>query len=105
MKTIFEVSSKDYEKDKELVKKALTELENLCEVSDSYEFSKPMSRFGWTFFKLWLKPALFQKIDEKFADMIKKAKGNKHDEKLTNFMTDFFSSRGCNVKLKLLETD
>jgi hypothetical protein len=37
--------------------------------------------------------------------MIKKAKGRKTDEKLTNFMIDFFESRGCKIKLKLVELD
>ena len=105
MKNIFEVSTTDYEKNKELVSKALEDLQKLCETIDGYQFSQPMSRFGWTFFKLWIKPNLFLKIDENFSDKIKHAKGSKQNEKFTNFMTDFLVSSGCDVKLKLIEED
>lgn len=100
---IFEVGTTNYEDDKLSIIKALSHLQTHCEVSDGYELAKPISRFGWTFFKLWLKPNLLLQIEEKFPDMIKKAKGHSHNEKFTNFMSDFFSSRGCSVKLKLLE--
>ena len=105
MKIIFEVSTTNYDKDIEFVTTALEDLQKLCEINDGYQFSKPMSRFGWTFFKLWIKPNLLLKIDEKFSDMIKKAKGSKQNEKFTNFMSDFFASRECNVKLKFTEED
>ena len=105
MKTVFEVSTTQYDEDKIIIIKALSHLQTLCEISDAYQLGKPVSRFGWTFFPLWLKPNLLTKIDEKFTDMIKKAKGSKSDEKFTNFMTDFFQSRGCKIKLKLVETD
>lgn len=42
---------------------------------------------------------------KKFSDMIDKSKGRKNDEKFTNFMIDFFNSRDCKIKLKLLESD
>ena len=105
MKTIFEVSTTQYDEDKILIIKALSHLQTLCELSDAYQLGKPVSRFGWTFVPLWLKPSLLTKIEEKFSDMIQKAKGRKNDEKLTNFMIDFFESRGCKIKLKLVEAD
>ncbi len=105
MNILFEISTTDYEKNKEFVTKALDDLQKLCEINDGYQFSQPTSRFGWTFFKLWLKPNLFLKIDENFSDKIKKAKGRKQNVKFSNFMTDFFVSNGCDVKLKLIEED
>ena len=72
-------------------------------IENGFLFNKPVSRFGWTFFKLWLKPNLHSKIDEHFSDMIKKTKGRKQNEKFCNFMSDFFLSKGCSVKLKLIE--
>ena len=105
MKIIFEVSTTNYDKDIEFVTNALEELQKLCETDNGYQFSKPMSRFGWTFFKLWIKPNLLLKIDEKFSDMIKKAKGSKHNEKFSNFMSDYFTSKDCTVKLKIIEED
>jgi hypothetical protein len=105
MKTIFEVSTTQYDEDKILIIKALSHLQTQCELSDAYHLGQPVSRFGWTFFPLMLKPTLLTRLEEKFSDMIKKAKGKETEEKLTNFMIDFFESRGCKIKLKLVESD
>jgi hypothetical protein len=105
MKTVFEISTTKYDEDKILLIKALSHLQTQCQVSDAYKFGNPVSKFGWTFVPLWITPTLRIKIEEKFSDMIQKAKGRKNDEKLTNFMVDFFESRGCKIKLKLVESD
>lgn len=102
MKTDFEISSIQYDDDKISIIKALSHLQTHCGLSDSYRLGNPVSRFGWTFVPLSIKPALRMCIEEKFVDMLKKTKGHKPDEKLTNFMTDFFQSRGCKLRLKLL---
>ena len=103
MKTTFEVSTTNYDKDKKLLVESLDYLQTNFQVNDSYQISEPMSRFGWTFFKLWIKPALQSSIEKEFLNMIKKAKGDKFQEKFTNFLSDFFESSGCKVKLKLIE--
>jgi hypothetical protein len=105
MKTVFEISSTQYDEDKINLIKALSHLQTQCDLSDAYQLGSPVSKFGWTFVPLWIKPALIIKIEEKFSDMIQKAKGRKNDEKLTNFMMDFFESRGCKIRLKLVESD
>ena len=105
MRIIFEVSTTQYDEDKISMIKALSHLQTLCETSDAFQLGKPVSRFGWTFFSLWLKPNLITQIEEKFSDMINKSKGRKNDEKFTNFMTDFFNSRDCKIKLKLVDAD
>lgn len=103
MKIIFEVSTTQYDEDKISMIKTLSHLETLCETPDAYQLGKPISRFGWTFFSLWLKPNLVTQIEERFSDMINKSKGRKNDEKFTNFMIDFFNSRDCKLKLKLVD--
>ena len=103
MKIVYEVSTTNYEDDKKLLIEALEHLQTNFQVDDGYQLSKPLSRFGWTFFKLWLKPTLQYTIEKKFSDMIEKAKGDKPQEKFTNFIIDFFESRGCKIKLKLIE--
>jgi hypothetical protein len=104
MKT-FQISSTRYDDDKILIIKALSHIQTLCEISNGYQLGNPITRFGWTFVPLWIKPSLLTKIEEKFTDMIKKSKGRQHEEKLTNFMIDFFESRDCKIKLKLVELD
>ena len=87
MRTILEISVIKYDEEKECLIKSLDELSNLCKITDGYELSNPTSRFGWTFFKVWLRPNLLSCINEKFSQ----------------FISDFFESRGCNIKLKVVE--
>ena len=100
---IFDVSSIEYIEDKRLINNALTDMAAQCGMQNDFEFGNPTSRFGWTFFKLWIKPDLQNQIELKFADMIKRSKGSKHEEKFTNFMSDYFQSRGCKVKIKITD--
>lgn len=102
MATTFEIASTNYEDDIFKIKKALSHLQTTCEITDGYLLSEPVSRFGWTFCKLLLKPAFTANLEKKFDDMIRRYKG-KHEEKLTDFMQDFFLARECKIKLKLLE--
>ena len=103
MDTIFEVSTKNYGDDLLLIKKTLSHMETLVGVSDGYFFSKPASKFGWTFFKLGFKPNLQNGIEEKFTDMLNKYKLNTTSQKFTTFMTDYFHSKGCNIRIKVLD--
>lgn len=102
MATILEIASTNYEDDIFKIKKALSHLQTTCEITDGYLLSKPVSKFGWTFCQLLLKPAFNYNIEKKFSDMIKRYKG-KNDEKFTKFMQDFFQARDCTIKLKLIE--
>ena len=63
----------------------------------------PISKFGWTFFKLAIKSDLRMGIEEKFSDMIQRYRIKKSEEKFTKFMLDYFKSRGSEVKITLLE--
>ena len=101
MQIVYEVSTTQYDEDKICMIKALSHLQTLCETPDTYQLGEPTSRFGWTFFPLLLKPNLITQIEEKFSDMINQSKGRNNEEKFTNFMIDFFHSRGCKIKLKL----
>jgi hypothetical protein len=100
---VFEISSIDYLEDKRLINNALSDMAAQCGLQNDFEFGNPVSRFGWTFFKLWIKTNLQSQINEKFFDMIKKAKGSKSEEKFTNFLSDYFQSQGCKAKIKLIE--
>lgn len=100
---IFEISSIDFLEDKRLINNALSDMASQFGMQNDFEFGQPTSTFGWTFFKLWLKPNFQMQITEKFDDMIRKSKGSKHDEKFTNFMHDYFQSRGCKIKIKIID--
>jgi len=103
MGTAFEVSTKNYGDDKLAIKLALSHLETLVGSVNGYLLSEPDSKFGWTFFKIAIKPDLQDEIEKKFANMFEKYNG-KASEKFTNFMTDYFKSKNCNIKIKLLDS-
>ena len=98
-----QIGTTNYDDDRLLLRKVLGNLESKCQVTDGYLLGEPMSKFGWTFFDLLLKPNLHLSIEEEFADMIKKTKGDKPDEKFINFLGMYFESKGCNVKVKVVK--
>ena len=100
---VFDLSTTTYDDDIIQVKKALSHLETLCGVTNSYMLGKPISKFGWTFFKIMMQPTLVIEIQKKFDDMLQKYKENKPEEKLEHFLSDFFESKDCAIKLKLVE--
>ncbi|MDH3610825.1 MAG: hypothetical protein OEM79_03580 [Nitrosopumilus sp.] len=100
MNTALEISTKNYADDKLAIKMALSHMETLVGSVNGYLLSEPYSKFGWTFFKVALKPELQDGIEKKFADMIEKYQWSSPTEKFTKFMTDYFKSKGCNVVIK-----
>jgi len=101
--TLFEVSTTSYEDDVLQIKRALSHLETRCGAPGSYVLSEPVFRFGWTFFQIAMKPVLVDGIEGKFADMIRRYREGKPEERLVKFLSDFFESRGCKIKLKITE--
>ena len=103
MSIVLEIGTKNYLDDLLSIKKALSHMETLVSGYNGYALSEPSSKFGWTFFKLALKPNLQNGIEEKFSDMIQKYQKNDPQEKFVEFMMDYFSSKGCNVKIKKVD--
>jgi hypothetical protein len=101
MDVVLEIGTKNYLDDLLTIKKALSHMESLVDGYNGYVLSEPSSKFGWTFFKLSFKPNLQNGIEEKFSDMIMKYQANDQYEKFAKFMTDYFISKGCDVKIKI----
>ena len=97
----FEISTTNYEEDIKTIQLAMTKMAAVCNISTGFRFGDPTSKFGWTFFQLFMDQELYVGIEDKFADMIKKTKGDKPDEKFINFLGMYFESKGCNVKVKI----
>jgi hypothetical protein len=55
MTIILEIATINYDNDILQIKKALSYLQTTCEISEGYLLSRPVSKFGWTFFQLLLK--------------------------------------------------
>jgi hypothetical protein len=100
---IFEVATTNYENDRKLVSSVMEELQSLCGVADGFLLSSAIEKFGWAFFKILFKGELLSGIQQKLADQLINSKGKKPEEKFTDFITKFFESRNCKVKMKLVE--
>ena len=98
----FEISTTKYKEDIELIQVAMTKMAAICNITTGFKFGESTSRFGWTFFKIFIDQELYIGIEDEFSDMIKKCKGQKPDEKFMNFLSQYFESRGCNVKVKMV---
>ena len=99
--TFFEISTTKYEENIKLLQVVMTKMAAVCNVTAGFKFGEPTQRFGWTFFQMLVDQELYVGIEDKFSDMIKKCKGNKPDEKFTNFLNQYLESMGCNVKIKM----
>ena len=74
----------------------------VCDVADGIQVWRTnFSVLVGHFFKMLVDQELYVGIEDKFSDMIKKCKGNKPDEKFTNFLNQYLESKGCNVKIKM----
>ena len=100
---IFEVSTTKYESDKELVTSVMNDLQTSCGVNDGFLLSNPMEKFGWSFFKIFFKTELLAGMQEKFGTQIMNTKGKAFQEKFTDFVTKFFESKNCKIRMRLVE--
>ena len=101
MNIVLEIGTKNYADDLLTIKKALSHMESLGSGYNGYVPSEPSPKSGWTFFKLSFKPDLQNGIEEKFSDMINKYQANDQAGKFAKFMTDYFVSKGCDIKIKI----
>ena len=73
----------------------------VCEYN-GYSVGEPSHKFGWAFFELMFKPNLQTGIEEKFSDMLAKYRLDDKSEKFAKFIGDYFASRNCDVKIKVM---
>jgi len=99
----YEVSTTKYDKDVKTIQVAMTKMSAVCNIDGGFKLGEPISKFGWTFFQLLIDQGLYFGIEDKFSDMIRKCKGSNQDEKFIDFLTRYFESRDCKVKVKALK--
>ncbi len=100
---IIEIGTKNYVDDRLKIKMAMSHLESLLSAYNGYALTDPVEKFGWTFFKMNIKLNLQSGIEEKFSDMLNKYRWSDPSQKFVNFMTDYFNSKGCNVKISAVD--
>ena len=100
MTIVLEIGTQNYSDDLFSIKRAMSHMESLVSGYNGYVLSEPSTKFGWTFFKMAVKPNLQNGIEKKFADMISRYNDGSPSQKFGNFMNDYFNAKGCNVRVK-----
>jgi len=104
MSTTIEIGTRNYADTRLAIKMTLSHIETLVGSTNGYQLSEPYSRFGWTFFKLDIQDDLQVGIEKKFADMLKTYRRGNQGDKITRFFEDYFKSKGCDIKVKLVDS-
>lgn len=98
---LFQLSTRDYDREIPLVRQALASLETECKVHNGYAIGAPFDKFGWTFFNIKLNDKLASIIEK--SGMMKGALGYRIGEQMTNFVGHYLESKGSNVRIKKIE--
>ncbi|KAF6242793.1 hypothetical protein C6988_06325 [Nitrosopumilus sp. b1] len=98
MNPLFQLSTRNYDKELELVRKAMQELETTCNVKNGFEIFPPSNMAGWTFFNLQLSSELLSVIET--SGMMEGALGFRIGEQVKNFVGHYLESKGSQVRIK-----
>lgn len=101
MQPLFQLSTRRYDEEINLVKKAMAELENICNVKNGYQIGEPFTKAGWTFFTIQLSSDILSVIEK--SGMMQGAIGYRIPEQLKNFLGHFLESRGSQVRIKKMD--
>ena len=101
MNPLFQLSTRSYEEEISVVKKALADLEKECNVHDGYTIEKPFEKFGWTFFNIQISHEMTEIIEK--SGMMKGALGYKIGEQMTNFIGHYLETKGSSVRIKKID--
>jgi len=101
MQPVFQLSTRNYDEEIILVKKAMSELEDTCKVKNGYEISEPFTKAGWTFFNVKLSSEMFSIIEK--SGMMDGALGFRIAEQFKNFLGHYLESKGSEVRIKKID--
>lgn len=101
MQPLFQLSTRSYEKEIILVKKAMDSLEKTCNVQNGYELGEPFVKAGWSFFNVKLSEEMFSVIEK--SGMMDGALGYRIGEQIKNFLGHHLESFGSQVQVKKID--
>ncbi len=101
MQPLFQLSTRRYDEEINLVKKAMAELENICNVKNGYQIGEPFTKAGWTFFTIQLSSDILSVIEK--SGMMQGAIGYRIPEQLKNFLGHFLESQGSQVRIEKMD--
>jgi len=101
MQPLFQLSTRNYEKEIALVKKAMESLEKTCKVENGYDLGEPFVKAGWSFFNVKLSSEMFSVIEK--SGMMDGALGFRIGEQIKNFLGHYLESFGSQVRIKKID--
>ena len=101
MQPLFQLSTRKYDVEIELVKKAMADLKSICKVENAYVIGEPFTKAGWTFFTIQISPEMVSVIET--TGMLEGALGYRIPEQLKNFLGHFLESRGSQVRIEKID--
>ena len=101
MQPLFQLSTRNYEKEIVIVKKAMESLAQTCKVENGYELFEPFTKAGWSFFNLQISEEMFSVIEK--SGMMDGALGYRISEQTKNFLGHYLESCESQVRIKNIE--
>ncbi|QUC64172.1 hypothetical protein NsoK4_06925 [Nitrosopumilus sp. K4] len=101
MNPLFQLSTRKYDKEIQIVRDALEQLQKDCNVTDGYKIEEPFEKFGWTFFNIQISEEMAHIIET--TGMMEGALGFRIGEQMTNFIGHYLEEKGSNVRIKKIE--
>jgi hypothetical protein len=101
VRSVFQISTRSYDDEIGLVRKAMQELEEKCGLKNGYSIGAPFAKAGWTFFNVELSVEMTAIIEK--SGMMEGALGYRIAEQLKNFLGHYLESKGSNVRIKKLD--
>ncbi len=101
MQSTFQLSTRNFDKEIILVKKAMEELGDTCKVKNGYHIREPFTKAGWTFFNVKLSSEMFSIIEK--SGMMDGALGFRIAEQFKNFLGHYLESKGSEVRIKKID--
>lgn len=101
MNPLFQLSTRSYDEEIPIVRKALEDLQQECNVKNGFILEEPFTKFGWTFFNVQLSEEISKIIET--SGMMEGALGYRIGEQLTNFVGHYLEDKGSNVRIKKID--
>ena len=101
MKPLFQLSTRKYDEEIMIVKNAMTQLEDKCNVKNGFVLEEPSMTAGWSFFNIELSPEMLSVIET--SGMMINAQGVGFTEQLKNFLGHYLETKGSNVRIKKID--
>ena len=101
MKPLFQLSTRKYDEEIVLVKNAMEQLEDKCNVNNGFILKEPSMMAGWSFFNIELSTEMLSVIET--SGMMINAQRVGFTEQLKNFLGHYLETKGSNVRIKKID--